>query len=177
MSVHHRRFPVLIAAGLVVVAAVTAPGGAQEGAKPKEAAKAYDEALRGMAGRPLAKVIATIEGWKFQCLDAWEAVSPDAKEILKHNRRRVKFSKKDIGAIFGPAGTYRIVVYNKLVGTDATRMGTIGPSGMTTTKDLDIAIERYTVIRAVFRDDALVDHRVWPIMDQSALAGGTFIRR
>lgn len=169
------RFPaILVIAALIVSSAGPAAGAPQ---KPKEQAKVYEEALRGMMGQPFGKVVSMIEDWKFQCLDAWEAKDPTAKDVAKHNRNKVKFSKKEIAGIFGPGGTFRVVVYNKLVGTDATSIGEVDASGMGAGKDLTINVEKYTVIRAVFKDNALILFKVWPTVDQSALAGGMLLRR
>lgn len=163
------------AAGLLLVGAMTAARAA--GQKPKDQAKIYEAALQGLAGQPFGKVIAAIEDWEFECLDAWEAVDPTAKDVAGHNRNKIKFSKKEIAEIFGPGGAFRVVVYNKLVGKDAATMGTVGSMGMASTKDATFTIEKYTVIRAVFKDDALILSRVWPVLEQSEMAGGMLFRR
>lgn len=169
------RFPAIIVIAALIVSSAGPAAGAPQ--KPKEQAKVYEEALRGMMGQPFGKVVSMIEDWKFQCLDAWEAKDPTAKDVAKHNRNKVKFSKKEIAGIFGPGGTFRVVVYNKLVGTDATSIGEVDASGMGAGKDLTINVEKYTVIRAVFKDNALILFKVWPTVDQSALAGGMLLRR
>lgn len=163
----------VIAACLVALAAV--PAGTPQ--KPKEQAKLYEKALLGMTGQPFGKVISAIEDWKFEALDAWEAESPTARDVGKHDRNKVKFTKKEFAGIFGPGGKFRVVVYNKLVGAESTSMGAIDAIGRTPTKDLTIRVESFTVIRAVFKDNVLVHSRVWPVIDQSAFAGGTFIHR
>jgi hypothetical protein len=169
------RFEIVSAITACLVAfGVTAVGAPQ---KPKEQAKLYEETLQGMMGRPFGKVIAAIEDWKFQCLAAWEAVNPTPKDVAKHNRNKIKFSKKEIAAIFGPGGTFKVVVYNKLVGTDATSVGAVDFMGMTAGKDLKMNVEKYTVIRAVFKDGVLILFRVWPNVDQSGLSGGMLLRR
>ncbi|HDT12990.1 MAG TPA: hypothetical protein ENO03_01395 [Candidatus Aminicenantes bacterium] len=160
--------------GLMLAAALAA---ASAGQKPKAQAKIYEESLQGLTGQPFGKVIAAIEDWDFDCLDAWEAVDPSPKEVTGHNRSKIKFSKKEIAEIFGPGGTFRVVVYNKLIGTDATTMGTVDSMGMASSKDATFTIEKYTVIRAVFKDDALILYRVWPVLEQSEMAGGMLFRR
>jgi hypothetical protein len=167
-------------AGIIVIAALVVSGtlpASGDPQKPKEQAKVYEEALQGAMGQPFGKVVSMIEDWKFQALDAWEAVNPAAKEVARHNRNKVKFSKKEIAGIFGPGGTFRVVVYNKLVGTDATSIGAVDASGMGAGKDLTINVEKYAVIRAVFKDGVLVLFKIWPVMDQSAMAGGMLLRR
>lgn len=165
---------IIVIAALAVSGALSAPGDPQ---KPKEQAKVYEEALRGAMGQPFGQVISMIEDWKFQCLEAWEGKDPTAKEVAQHNRNKIKFSKKEIAEVFGPGGAFRVVVYNKLVRTEATSIGEVDSSGMGAGKDLTITLEKYTVIRAVFKDNTLVLFKVWPIMEQSGLSGGMFLRR
>ena len=144
--------------------------------KPKEQAKLYEKTLQEMMGQPFGKVLSTIENWKFKALVAWEASNPTAKEVAKYNRNKIKFSKKEIAGIFGPGGAFKVVVYNKLVGTETTMVGAVDSSGMGAGKDTTITLEKFTVIRAVFKDNVLIQFKVWPIMDQSGMAGGMHLR-
>jgi len=155
--------------GLAIIGTLMAAGEPQ---KPKEQARQYDEALQGMVGQPFGKIISAIEDWDFECLDAWEAKDPTHQDVAKHNRNKIKFSKKEIPAIFGGAGTYRVVIYDKLVGTDSTAIGEVNSAGRSAGKDLTLRVEKYTVIRAVFKDNVLILARVWPVMDQSGVSGG-----
>jgi len=164
-------------ASLAVLLAAPRGEGAGVPQKPKEQAKVYDAALLGMAGQPFGKVIAAIEDWDFECLDAWEAVDPTPKGVAGHNRKKIKFSKKEIEEVFGPGGAFRVVVYSKLVGKDATTMGTVDAMGMTGGKDATFNIEKYTVIRAVFKDNTLLLSKVWPVVDQAGMSGGMLYRR
>jgi hypothetical protein len=173
-SMYHRGS---LCAAAAVLAVLWTSAGANPAQKPKEQAKVYEETLQGMTGQPFGKVIAAIEDWDFECLDAWEAVDPSAKEVSGHNRSKIKFSKKEIAEIFGPGGDFRVVVYSKLVGKDATTMGTVDAMGMSGSKDATFTIEKYTVIRAVFKGNVLILTRVWPIVDQSEMAGGMLFRR
>jgi hypothetical protein len=168
------RFPAIIVIAALIVSSAGPAAGAPQ--KPREQAKVYEEVLQGAMGQPFGKVVAMIEDWKFQALDAWEAANPTAKEVARHNRNKVRFSKKEIAGIFGPGGTFRVVVYNKLVGTDSTTIGGVDASGMGAGKDLTVTLEKYTVIRAVFKDNNLILIKVWPVMDQSAMAGGMLLR-
>jgi len=163
------RIAAVVSAGLVILGTGMASGEPQ---KPKELARQYDKALQGMMGEPFGRVLAAIEGWAFECLDAWEAENPTPQDVAKHNRNKIKFSKKEIPAIFGPGGTFRVVVYNKLIGTDSTAFGEVNSAGMSTGKDLTLHLEKYTVIRAVFKDNVLMLAKVWPVMDQSGVSGG-----
>ncbi len=140
--------------------------------KAKDQAKAYESELTTLAGQPLSKVIDKIEGWEFEALEVWQLENPTPKEVGKHNRSKVKFSKKEIERVFGPPGYYKVVVYNKLMSTDTSTMGEVDGMGRGIGKDLTITVAKYAVIRAVFRDDRLIEFRVWPSLEQSAFSGG-----
>jgi len=172
-----RYFRPLACAVLAALASAAFAQVAGTDLKPKEQAKVYEAALQGMVGQPLNKVVSAIEGWKFEALAAWECVDPTAKEVAKHNRNKIKFSKKDYAEIFGGGGNFKIVVYNKLVGTEQTKLGEIDASGMSASKDVSITLEKYTVIRTVFKDNVLAVVKVWPVMDQAGMSGGMTYRR
>lgn len=166
--------------GIVIVAAVVvAVSGlaSAEPQKPKAQAKIYEEALQGMMGASLGKVRAMIEDWKFEALVAWEAENPTAKDVAKYNRNKIKFSKKEIAEIFGPGGKFSVIVYNKLVGTESAMIGEIDSSGMGAGKDSTVTLHKFSVIRVVFKDNALILFKVWPNMEQSGMAGGMTLRR
>lgn len=166
--------------GFAVIAALASATFAQVAGtdlKPKAQAKVYEATLQGMIGQSLNKVVSAIDDWKFEALAAWEAVDPTAKEVAKHNRNKVKFSKKEYAEIFGGGGNFKVVVYNKLVGTEQTKLGEIDASGMSASKDVSITLEKYTVIRTVFKDNVLAFVRVWPVMDQAGMSGGMTYRR
>ena len=166
--------------GFAVIAALASATFAQVAGtdlKPKAQAKVYEATLQGMIGQSLNKVVSAIDDWKFEALAAWEAVDPTAKEVAKHNRNKIKFSKKEYAEIFGGGGNYKVVVYNKLVGTEQTKLGEIDASGMSASKDVSITLEKYTVIRTVFKDNVLAFVRVWPVMDQAGMSGGMTYRR
>jgi len=166
--------------GILILAAVIASvsgGASAEPQKPKAQAKIYEETLQGMIGEPFGKVLSTIDDWKFEALVAWEAENPTAKDVAKYNRNKVKFSKKEIAEIFGPGGKFRVIVYNKLIGTEATMIGEIDGAGMGAGKDMTVTLHKFTVIRVVFKDDVLILSKVWPNMEQSGMAGGMLLRR
>jgi hypothetical protein len=145
--------------------------------KPKDAAKFYEATLQGMMGQPFGKVISTIEDWKFQALVAWEAVDPTDKEVASHDRNKIKFSKKEVTEIFGPGGAFKVVVYNKLVATETTMVGSVDSMGMGAGKDATLNVDKFAVIRAVFKDNVLFVFKVWPTMDQAGMSGGMMYRR
>jgi hypothetical protein len=166
--------------GIFIVVAVIVPVSGRssvEPQKPKAQAKIYEETLKGMIGEPFGKVLSTIDDWKFEALVAWEAENPTAKDVAKYNRNKVKFSKKEIAEIFGPGGKFSVIVYNKLVGTESAMIGEIDSSGMGAGKDATVTLNKYTVIRVVFKDNVLNLFKVWPIMEQSGMAGGILLRR
>jgi hypothetical protein len=166
-----------VAAALALLAGAAWSQEADKPLKPKEQAKIYEKTLQEMMGKSLNSVVETIEGWKFQALAAWEAVDPTRKDVASHDRNKIKFSKKEYAQIFGPGGAFKVVVYTKLVKTETTTMGTIDSSGMSGGKDTTLTVQKFAVIRAVFKDDMLVVFRVWPTMDQGGVAGGMMYRR
>lgn len=145
--------------------------------KVKDEAKAYQAALEAMLGQDYSQITAKLKEWKFEPLDAWMAENPTPKEISKHNRTKVKFSKQEVKDIFGPGGKFKVVIYNKLIGTSVSHYGEIDGMGLSTTKDTEINLSQYTVIRVVLKDDKMVHVRVWPKIDQSGFSGGTWLRR
>lgn len=145
--------------------------------KISDNAKAYKATLEGMPGATYDQVIAKLEEWKLEPLEVWMAENPTKKDVEKHNRSKVKFSGKDIETLFLPGGSFKVVVYNKLVGTDSSTIGEIDGMGMTIGKDAKVNLEQYTVIRVVFKDDKMINFKVWPKMEQSGFSGGSWRRR
>jgi len=169
-----------IAAAAVTVLLLAGAAAGQKGdkpLKPKEQAKVYETTLQGMIGQSLNKVVDVIDGWDFEALAAWEAVNPTEKDVAGHNRNKIKFSKKDYAEIFGPGGAFKVVVYNKLVKSETTTIGAVDSSGMTAGRDATLNVDKYMVIRAVFKDNALFTFTVWPTMDQGGMSGGLTYRR
>jgi len=170
------RMPATAALAVLLAAA----GFAQDAGKPlkpKEQAKVYEATLQGMIGQSLNKVVDVIEDWKFEALAAWEAANPTEKEVASHNRTKIKFSKKEYTEIFGPGGAFKVVVYNKLVGSETTTIGAVDSSGMGSGKDATLYVDKFAVIRVVFKDNLLHVFKVWPTMDQGGMSGGTMYRR
>jgi hypothetical protein len=172
----HRR-TAAIAAAIALLAGTAWSQEAGKPLKPKDQAKIYERTLQEMTGQSLNAVVEVIDGWKFQALAAWEAVDPTAKDVASHDRNKIKFSKKEYATIFGEGGAFKVVVYTKLVKTETTTMGSVDSMGMSGGKDTTLTVEKYAVIRAVFKDDKLLVFRVWPTMDQGGVAGGMMYRR
>lgn len=158
-----------------VVAALFLVGAASD--KNSDSAKMYQKSLDAMVGQDYGAVTAQIEKWEFRPLDSFTAENPAWKEISKHNRTKVKFSKDDYNQLFAQGGKFKVLISNKLIGTDTSHIGEIDAMGMSTMKDANINLEQYTVIRLVFKDDKLLHCRVWPKLDQSGFSGGTWLRR
>jgi len=171
----------LTASAVALLLLVLAAGAtAQKDEKPlkaKEQAQVYESTLNEMIGQPLNEVRDVIEGWKFEALAAWEAVDPTAKEVAGYNRSKIKFSKKEYADIFGPGGAFKVIVYTKLFKTEMTTFGTVDSSGMGAGKDATLSVDKFTVIRVVFKDNTLLVVKVWPTMDQGGMAGGMHFRR
>ena len=164
-----RILPVVILA-LVALAGPPADKAADE-------AKVYQATLESMKGQDLSKVIDKIREWKFEGLDSWSAENPTSKEVSKHNRTKVKFSSQEYKDIFGQGGSFKVAIYNKLIGKEATHIGEVDQYGMSPMKDAQINLEQYTVIRVVFLDGKLTHSRVWPKLEQSGFSGGTWLKR
>jgi len=145
--------------------------------KASDDVKAWEAALESMKGQPMMRVLDTIRGWKFEGLDSWIAENPTSKDVSKHNRGKIKFSSQEYNDIFAKGGSFKVAIYNKLVGTDSSHIGEIGDMGMSVTKDAQINLEKYAVIRVVFQDDKLASYRIWPKLEQSAFSGGTWLHR
>jgi hypothetical protein len=166
-----------LAAAVLLLAAGAAAQKDEKPLKPKEQAKIYEATLQGMIGQSLNKVVDVIDGWNFDALAAWEAVDPTEKDVASHNRNKIKFTKKEYAEIFAPGGSFKVVVYNKLVKSETTTIGTVDSSGMGSGKDATLNVDKYTVIRAIFKDNVLIIVKVWPTMDQGGMSGGTLYRR
>jgi len=158
-----------------IVAAFCLSGVASD--KNADNAKMYQKSLETMMGRNSGDVLPQLGKWEFQPLDTYAVENPTWKDISKHNRAKVKFSKDEFNQLFAQGGKFKVLVYNKLIGTDTSHIGEIDESGMGVMKDASINLEQYTLIRVVFKDDKLVQHRVWPKLDQSGFSGGTWLRR
>jgi hypothetical protein len=158
-----------------VIAALCLAGYA--GDKNADNAKMYQQTLEGMKGQDMNAVLAQFEKWEFRGLDSWEADNPTWKDVGKHNRTKVKFSKDDYTQVFSPGGKFKVIIYNKLVGTDTSHIGEIDAMGMSAGKDINVNLEQFTVIRAVFKDGKLIQSKVWPKLDQSGFTGGTWLHR
>ena len=158
-----------------VVVAICMAGAASD--KNADNAKMYQKSLDAMVGQDYGAVTAQLEKWELRPLDSFTVENPTWKDISKHNRNKVKFSKDDFNQIFAQGGKYKVRISNKLISTDTSHIGEIDSMGMSTMKDANITLKQYTVIRLIFKDDKLLQYRVWPKLDQSGFSGGTWLKR
>jgi hypothetical protein len=142
--------------------------------KAKDQAKVYEEGLAAMRGQEYSLVTAKLVEWKFGVLDSWDVENPTAKFLSRHDRGKIKFSKEEFNGIFAPGGKFRVVVLNRLAEKEWATLGAVNDMGMSVNKDAEVQVERYCVIRVVFKDSKLVHFRVWPKLDQSSFSGGTW---
>ncbi len=134
-------------------------------------AKIYRNNLETMLDKDFKEVNKIIKAWNFRVLDFWEAENPDADIIKEHNRPRCGFSKSEIQEIFALKGKYTVRLSSRKISTDAATTGRIGSYGLGIGKDSEYTSENYTLIRTVFRDDKLVNYRVWPSVSSSSISG------
>lgn len=145
--------------------------------KAADNAKAYQTELEAMKGSEPPAVLNKLADWKFELMGAWMAENPSPKEVTKHDKGKVKFSKQEVQDIFGSAGKYKVAVYGKIVGVSQATTGTIDETGSSFNKDLTVELQVYTVVRIVFKDEKLTNVRIWPKLELSGVSGGTWYIR
>ncbi len=137
-------------------------------------AKIYQNNLEMMLGKEKEQVDSMIKDWDFGASDYWEEENPDVDTI--NNRSVSGFSKDEIQEIFSPKGKYSVWLFIKKVGTDSASTGQIDQYGKSFSKDTGYAVERFTLIRTVFRDGGLVDYKIFPNVSRSSISGVKVIR-
>ena len=165
--------------GAVIIASVVSAlclGGSPED-KVAADVKAYQAELEAMKGQPPKGVLDKLVAWKFELLAAWKTDDPASPDFKKLNKGTIRFTKKEIAELLGPAGTYKIAAYGILIGTETATTGTIDELGRGVDKDASYIVRIYSVIRITFRDDKLIDVRSWPKVDSSRVSGGTWRQR
>lgn len=140
--------------------------------KPADNAKAYQAELDKMMGQAPLTIVDKLTQWEFLRSDTWMADSPTAKDIGRHPMGKTKFSKQEIKDVFGESGRYKVGLYSKIVGTSTATMGTISDIGMQNNKDATFELKIFMVVRMVFRDERLVNVRVYPKIEGSTMTGG-----
>lgn len=123
--------------------------------------KTYQDGLAPLVGKEAEDVTKTIAfSWKFGVLDRWEAVNPSPETVIKKNFAKRGFSKQEAREIFAEKGTYKAMLFQKLVGQREGTVETQVNMSMTGVNQSSTADE-FSHIRVVFRDNKLVNYRVW----------------
>lgn len=140
-------------------------------------AKIYQSQLEGMIGKMTADLEANFKKWEFNLMDAWQEDNPSAEVVKEHNPPIVKFSDDEISQIFSGEGSYRVMYFQKKEATSDASIGTIHEGGMSYMGDTALASDRYTIIRAVFKDGVFQHFRIWGNIHQTQISGWKTIRR
>jgi Neuraminidase (sialidase) len=156
----------LLSAGL---SCATGPGAKQ--------AKVYQNDLATMLGKEKNELIAAITGWNFGLMDSWDAENPGAEMVKTHDRPTIGFAKKEVQDIFAAPGKYSVMVFQKKTGTESATTGQIDQFGRDVLKDTEYTMDHFTIIRAVFRDDHLLNFKVWPDVTSRDVSGLKVMRR
>ncbi len=139
--------------------------------------KIYQGQLDTMIGKKTEDLEASIKDWKFSLMFTWQEEDPSVEVIKEHNRPIVKFSEVEMKEIFSVEGKYRVLYYQKKEATTDASIGTIGEMGRGIMKDTAIASDRYTLIRAVFKDGVFAHFRIWGNVHQTHISGMKTIRK
>jgi hypothetical protein len=140
-------------------------------------AKIYQGQLETMIGKKTEDLEASIKDWGFSLMFTWQEENPSVEVIKEHNRPVVNFSEVEMQEIFSEEGKYRVLYYQKKEASTDASMGTINEMGMGYMKDTAIASDRYTLIRAVFKDDVFTHIKVWGNVHQTQISGAKRIRK
>ena len=140
-------------------------------------AKIYQGQLETMIGKETDELESNFKDWGFNLMHAWEEENPSVEVIKKHNRPVVKFSEVEMQEIFSEEGKYRVLYYQKKEATTDASVGTITEGGMGYMADTVIASDRYTLVRAVFKDGVFSHFRLWGNVHQAHISGQKTIRR
>ena len=140
-------------------------------------AKIYQGQLETMIGKKTEDLEASIKDWKFSLMYTWQEENPSVEVIKEHNRPVVKFSEAEMQEIFSGEGKYNVLYYQKKEATTDASIGTIHEGGMSHMGDTAIVSDRYTLIRAVFKDGVFAHFRIWGNVHQTQISGQKTIRR
>ncbi len=140
-------------------------------------AKIYQGQLETMVGKKTEELTATFKDWEFSLMYTWEEKNPSVDVIKEHNRPVVKFSDVEIQAIFSEKGKYRVLYYQKKEDRTDASIGTITEGGMGYMMDTSMASDRYSLIRAVFKDGVFTHFRIWGNVHQTEISGQKTIRK
>jgi hypothetical protein len=79
--------------------------------------------------------------------------------------------------IFSEEGKYNVMYFQKKEATMDASIGTIDEGGRSYMGDTTMASERYTIIRAVFKDGLFTHFRLWGNVHQTQVSGMKTIRK
>jgi len=139
-------------------------------------AKIYQGQLETMIGKKTEDLEACFKDWGFNLTYTWQEENPSVEVIKEHNRPIVKFSEVEMQEIFSGEGKYLVLCYQKKEATTDASIGTITEGGMSYMADTAMASDRYTLIRAVFKDGVFPHFRVWGNIHQTEVSGLKRIR-
>jgi hypothetical protein len=140
-------------------------------------AKIYQGQLETMIGKKTAEMESTIKEWGFSLMYTWQEENPSVDVIKDHNRPIVKFSEAEMTEIFSEEGKYHVLYYQKKEATTDASIGTIDEGGMSYMGDTAMASDRYSLIRAVFKDGEFVHFKLWGNIHQTQVSGMKTIRK
>ncbi len=140
-------------------------------------AKIYQGRLETMIGEKTEAMESTFKDWGFALMYTWQGENPSIDVIKEHNQPIVKFSDDEIEQIFSEEGKYHVLYYQKKEATTDASIGTITEGGMGYMGDTSLASDRYTLIRAVFKDGVFTHFRLWGNVHQTQVSGWKTIRK
>jgi hypothetical protein len=140
-------------------------------------AKIYQGQLETMIGTTMEELEATFKDWKFELMYTWQEENPTTDVIKVHNRPIVKFSEEEMAQVFAEEGKYHVMYFQKKEATSDASIGTIDEGGMSYMVDTVLASDRYTMLRAVFKDGIFHHFRLWGNVHQTQISGMKTIRR
>jgi hypothetical protein len=140
-------------------------------------AKIYQGRLETMIGNPTSELETSFKDWGFSLMATWQEENPSVEMIEKHNQPVVKFTEAEMKQIFSEEGKYRVLYYQKKEATTDASIGTIDEGGMGYMGDTAMASDRYTLVRAVFKDGVFTHFKLWGNVHQTQVSGWKTIRR
>lgn len=139
-------------------------------------AKIYQGQLETMIGKKTDDLEASFKDWEFSLMYTWQEENPSVEVIKEHNRPIVKFSEVEMQEIFSEEGKYHVLYFQKKEATTDASIGTITEGGMSYMADTAMVSDRYTLIRAVFKDGSFTHFRIWGNVHQTHVSGLKRIR-
>ena len=140
-------------------------------------AKIYQGQLETMIGKKTEDMEASFKDWGFSLMHSWQGENPSVEVIEKNNRPVVKFTEVEMQQVFSEEGKYLVMFFSKKEARSDASIGTIGEMGMGYMQDTAVASDRFTLVRAVFKDGIFTHFKVWGNVHQTQVSGQKTIRR